>query len=335
MIAARNAAHTITDCLDALRRQTAPELLHEVIVVDNNSTDDTAAVAAAAGARVIHQPVVGAAAARNAGIAAAAGDVIGITDADCVPDDDWLEAITAPLRGDPTVTASKGTYRTRQRELFARFVQLEYEDKYDLLRGQPFIDFVDTYSAAYRRNAVTEVGGFNQEIFYVEDQELSFRLAENGARMVFAPEAVVEHLHADSWRGYLRKKYFIGYWKAFVVRRYPNVAVRDSHTPQVLKLQMLLASAVGASLVVVPVAPMAGVAGAATAAAAFGASAVPFTRKAWRSDRAVGAMAPFGLLVRAIGLTAGFGMGTVAGLRRGTMADPDPEVTLAVDPRRA
>ncbi|MFV0523553.1 MAG: glycosyltransferase [Acidimicrobiales bacterium] len=329
VIAARNAGHTITGCLEALQRQTAPELLHEVIVVDNNSTDDTAVAAARAGAMVVHQPVVGAAAARNAGIAAATGDIIAITDADCVPADGWLEAITAPLRADPSITAAKGAYRTSQRELFARFVQLEYEDKYDLLERQELIDFVDTYSAAYRRDAIVAVGGFNQDIFYVEDQELSFRLAENGARMVFAPKAVVEHLHADSLRSYLRKKYFIGYWKAFVVRRYPNVAVKDSHTPQVLKVQMLLASALGVSVGAAPLAPAAASVVSTASAAAFGLSSVPFVRKAWRSDRAVGAMAPFGLLARAVGLTAGFGMGTLAALRRGAVSDPDPDITLA------
>ena len=41
----------------------------------------------------------------------------------------------------------------------ARFVQIEYEDKYDLLEKQERIDFIDTYSAAYRKQVIGAVCG--------------------------------------------------------------------------------------------------------------------------------------------------------------------------------
>ena len=51
------------------------------------------------------------------------------------------------------------------------------------------IDFIDTYSAAYRKEVFIQNGGFDESfrVPSVEDQEFSFRLARKGYRMVFEP----------------------------------------------------------------------------------------------------------------------------------------------------
>ena len=318
VVPAYNAAGTIGDCLAALRRQSYDGTF-EIIVVDDGSTDDTTALARAAGATVITIGHGRAAAARNAGLRVARGDIVCFTDADCAPLPNWLYEVSAPL-ADPTVVGCKGTYATRQRALVARFVQLEYEDKYDHLRPQPTIDFIDTYSCAYRRAVLLANGGFDERIQYVEDQELSFRLAAQGCRLVFQESAVVEHRHSATLRAYLRKKSNIGYWKMQIIHRYPGRAVRDSHTPQVMKVQMTLAAlllaALGAGLAALA-GPALGWAAAAWLLATAGAVALvflvttlPFVAKAWGKDRAVAVAAPALLFGRAVAL----GWGTLRGL---------------------
>ena len=329
IIPARNAAEHLGQCLTALRQQTRPDLLHELIVVDNGSTDNTAAIARQHGAIVVHQPQQGAAAARNAGIAIATGEIICCTDADCTPTADWLAQVSAPLRAHPHLTACKGTYLTRQTELVARFVQIEYEDKYDLLRGQKTIDFIDTYSAAYRREALLACGGFNEAIFYVEDQELSFRLAAQGHQMVFQPTAVVYHLHAHTLASYLRKKYYIAYWKTQVTRQFPARAVKDSHTPQVMKVQMILLALLVVGLFSIFCGGLAiwwGASGlfgvwlefwplgwgmATAALLLFLLTTLPFVAKAWRKDKAVALASPLLLAGRALALIAGVLIGVL------------------------
>ncbi|MCB0037388.1 MAG: glycosyltransferase family 2 protein [Anaerolineales bacterium] len=309
IIAAYNAAETLPNCLAALHHQTKPEWLHEIIVVDNGSTDPTAAVARAAGATVVYQPKRGPAAARNAGIQVATGNIICITDADCQPTANWLEQISAPLRKNPEISGCKGTYLTRQTELIARFVQLEYEDKYDLLRTQTYIDFIDTYSAAYRHQVLAQ-NKFDESIISNEDQELSFRLAAQGHKMVFQPSAVVYHLHSHTLHSYFRKKIIIAYWKAQVVRRFPARAAKDSHTPQVMKVQMglmmLTAAALGLTLFV----PSFGLWATAGVLTLFCITTLPFVRKAWGKDKTVALAAPFLLMVRALALTIGYIWGT-------------------------
>src|SRR5689334_9252898 len=91
VIPARNAARTLPATLAALRGQTYPADRLEVIVVDDGSADATGEVAAAGGARVLRQAPAGPAAARNRGAAAATGEIILFTDADCTPAPTWVE----------------------------------------------------------------------------------------------------------------------------------------------------------------------------------------------------------------------------------------------------
>jgi lipopolysaccharide/colanic/teichoic acid biosynthesis glycosyltransferase/GT2 family glycosyltransferase len=309
IVPAYNAARTLGDCLRALSNQTVPRERYEIIVVDDGSIDDTAAAAESFGVRVIRQPNQGPAAARNVGVQAAQGELVLFTDSDCEPANDWIEQMCAPFT-DPDVAGAKGAYRTRQRELTARFVQLEYEDKYDRLAQQDRIDFVDTYSAAYRRAVFLENGGFDPvfSTASVEDQELSFRLAQKGYKLVFVPTARVYHRHDRSIREYARRKFGIGYWKALLVRWHPEKVMRDSHTPQTLKLQIVLLGLVAAAAAVWPLWTMAGW-GAVILTAAFVLTAMPFLGKILRRDSSVLLIALPALIVRA----AALGVGLVTG----------------------
>jgi glycosyltransferase involved in cell wall biosynthesis len=90
-----NRATDLRDTLGSLAEIHSPGSW-EVIVVDNNSTDGTpetiAAVAAAfpVELRYVHEPVQGISAALNAGIGAASGELIAITNDDHRYDRDWL-----------------------------------------------------------------------------------------------------------------------------------------------------------------------------------------------------------------------------------------------------
>jgi glycosyltransferase involved in cell wall biosynthesis len=314
IIPAYNAGPTISTCLDALRAQDIG-LPYEVIVVDDCSSDPTASLVNGRSdvTLIQHGARRGAAAARNSGTQAAHGEIICFTDADCEPKTDWLREILNPF-SDPSISGCKGTYATKQKEIVARFVQLEYEDKYDLLEKQDRINFIDTYSAAYVREVLQTVHGFDEQFTYLEDQELSFRLAERGYEMVFQPQATVYHHHADSLSAYARKKFTIGYWKAQVVRRFPDRLIEDSHTPQVMKVQMLLVALALAGVAGLLITPWSALLSGA-ALLLFLLSTVPFISKAWKKDKAIAVASPFLLFVRA----AALGFGTAWGL-----ASPPP-----------
>jgi GT2 family glycosyltransferase len=310
VIPAFNAQDTLAACLGALRRQTT--VPDEVIVVDDGSTDGTADIARQAGAHVIQQHNQGPAAARNEGARHAQGDLVLFTDADCLPASDWVTEMTAPF-SDPRVSGVKGIYRTEQRERISRLAQCEFEERYDRLAGFEQIDFVDTYSAAFRLAAFRDVGGFPPGFPEAnnEDVELSYRLARAGHRLVFNQRAIVTHRHPSSWWSYFLLKIRRGHWRMVVYRLHPGKAVSDTYTPQTLKVQVLLVLLTAASLLAAAVDRRA-LWGAAAGLAAASLSAMPFVRLVWTHDRAlVPWVLPF-VLVRAAAFAIGISTGILA-----------------------
>lgn len=190
IVPAFEAAHLIRECLRALDAQTLPPADFEVIVVDDGSADGTAEVAARyaedarARIRVVRLPENrGPAAARNAGIEVAAGQVLGFTDADCIPAPDWLEQGLARLDGpdapagvegrtDPEGTPGTLTHQMRN----------------------PTGGLFMTCNMLYRREALPE-DGFDERFraAFLEDSDVAFAVMERGGEIVFAPEVVVRH----------------------------------------------------------------------------------------------------------------------------------------------
>ena len=311
LVPAYNASATLEDCLKALVKQQNVSSL-EIIVVDDGSQDTTPEIVARyPQVRLIRSAHGGAAAARNRGARDARGDILLFTDADCEPQPDWACAMLAPFV-DSSIIATKGIYRTRQNELVARFVQLEYEEKYARMRGEPTIDHVDTYSAGYRREIFLSHNGFDESFpsAAVEDQEFSFRLAKQGYRMVFAPEAIVNHRHVTTLKAYAKRKFRIGYWKVHTHHRHPDKLWRDSHTPPTIKLEILFFYGILGSLLASMFSPL-GLILASVCLIGFIASALPLWRFIARHDSQVARVA-FGMIaVRAAALGTGLIIGVV------------------------
>ncbi|MCU1250060.1 MAG: glycosyl transferase [Edaphobacter sp.] len=311
-----NGASRIGNCLDSLVKQTAGRNV-EIVVVDDGSTDNTANVVRGYSfVRLISQANAGPAFARNRGALEAQGKILLFTDDDCVPMPDWLEAMLGPFQ-DPDVVGAKGVYRTHQKSLAARFVQIEYEDKYRLMAGLSGIDFIDTYSAGFRRDRFLEMTGYDTSfpVACAEDIELSYRMSARGWKMKFVPAAIVYHTHPDTLSRYLKKKYKFAFWRMLAVRKNPSKGVKDSHTPQIMKIQLLFAPAlllaVIFDLAARPTVPLS-----ALVLAGFLLTTLPFTLRAIRKDPIVGILSPILLAARACAQVLGVAAGLMYARRK-------------------
>jgi glycosyltransferase involved in cell wall biosynthesis len=245
-----NGAAIIEHCLNALAQQSIAPDNYEIIVVDDGSTDTTSLVVAQwirchpqLHCQQIRQANAGPATARNCGAQVAKGPLLLFTDADCRPCATWLETFVQLFTADAAISAAMGAYTSDQSSPAARFAQLEFEERYAGMGEEAVIDVVATYSAAYRREIFLKEKGFDPSFPKAnnEDVEFSYRLSKQGYRMVFVPTATVAHRHVTTWWGYARTKFGRAYWRTVVYKRFPAKAIKDSYTPQLLKLQIILA----------------------------------------------------------------------------------------------
>ncbi len=305
VIPAYNVEKTVGACLDALLAQIP--VAGEIIVVDDGSTDATRTIAKSKGVRVIAQRNRGAAAARNAGAEQARGEIALFIDGDCVPASNWIQAMLAPL-SDAEIIGACGMKQTRQPGIIPRFIQMEFDYRYDNERKLRYIDFIDSGTAAYRREVFLQTGGFDVTLADAEDVDLSYRLSARGYRMAFARDAIVYDALPESLWVYLRRKYEYAFWRTQVYARYPRKIVSDSRTPQTQKVQGLLVGLFGLAILgsifwrdVLWLA--------AIIVVAFIATALPFVARNFKRDPLLASMAPGFIALAAFAGSAGVAIG--------------------------
>jgi len=177
-----------------------------------------------------------------------------------------------------------------------------------MLKKAESIDMVDTYAAGFRKDIFLLMGGFDPyfPVANNEDTELSYRMSKLGYKMVFNPDAIVYHLnHPSTIRRYSRLKFWRGYWRTVVYKRFPDKMLKDTYTPQTLKLQIL---SLFLLIAVIPFAAISskGVYPLIVIAISFCILSLSFIVLAMRRDPLIGVCAPFFLCIRAASL--GFGM---------------------------
>jgi glycosyltransferase involved in cell wall biosynthesis len=203
-----NGAATLADCLGGLENQNVERSAYEVIVVDDGSSDDSASIAAERGAVLVQQANAGAAAARNAGLAASRGEWVAFTDADCVPSRGWLRALLRAAEdpaGDVICVAGK-TVGLASVTPAARFVDLS--GAFDAARhlSHPRWPFAPSGNVLYRREVLRTAGGYDPRFRSYEACELHQRLAAVSGRCVYEAGALVFHRHRATWHDYWRQQ---------------------------------------------------------------------------------------------------------------------------------
>ncbi|QDG54566.1 glycosyltransferase [Persicimonas caeni] len=196
-------------CLYALEGQTYPNDRYEIIVVDNGTPEERVPdiEETFSNVRAIREETPGSYAARNAGIAAATGDVFAFTDADCLPAWDWLERGVEALERDPEIGLVGG-----QILLFANNEdEMTLAETWEMLDGFPQEKYVEEYNFGAtanvftRREVVEDVGPFNLEFYSGGDREWGERVAADGWKVVYAAGVRVRHPARRTLGALLRK----------------------------------------------------------------------------------------------------------------------------------
>lgn len=161
--------------------------------------------------------------ARNAGAERASNDWILFVDADCVPAADLLDRFfDEPVGHDvgaiagAVVTPDDPTSTLRQFTKTRRLVDQEQSLFHN------FRPFAATANLLVRRDVWRDLGGFAEGVRSGGDVDFSWRLADAGYRLDYAPKAQAEHAGRDRLRKLLRQKARYGAGRGWLVRRYPG-----------------------------------------------------------------------------------------------------------------
>lgn len=179
--------------IDSLIDQTATD--YEVIIADNGSTDETTDVAQKLAQHervryVLEDSVQSSYAARNAGIEAASGEILGFVDADMWVGSEYIKSITDRMEA-------------RNRDYMGCNVDIVAEDgtvaRYRCVTGfdvETYIRekrFAPTCCVVTRQRVFNAVGRFDSRLRSNGDLEFGRRVHDAGFDLVFEPDITLYH----------------------------------------------------------------------------------------------------------------------------------------------
>ncbi|GGR67963.1 glycosyltransferase [Streptomyces roseolus] len=248
VVATRERPDSLARALDSLLAQDHPD--HELIVVDNaprtSATRDLVREGYADRVRYVREDRPGLAAAHNAGVAAAGGEVLAFTDDDVIADPHWLTALAAPFAADPRLGCVTGLILPARLttpaqillESHGGFAKGFAPRLYDPARppaDEPLFPFTagsfgSGANMAFRASALRRAGGFDPATGTGtaarggDDLYAFVAVLAAGHRLRYAPGALVWHHHRETWQDLENQAYGYGagltaYLTATMVRR--------------------------------------------------------------------------------------------------------------------
>ena len=218
-----NGRHLLEECLDSVLTQTFRGF--ETILVDNGSTDGSVEyLRARYGDRIRLFPLdrnLGFGGGNNRGMEAANGTWVVFLNNDTQVDPRWLEELSSAASRHPeTAVFSCKVLNYFRRDEIDNVGHLLYPDGINRGRGRLEKDrgqydreeevlFPSGCAAAYRKDLLDAIGGFDESFFaYGDDTELGLRARLYGARCLLVPGAVVHHKYSATTGTYSEFKVY-------------------------------------------------------------------------------------------------------------------------------
>lgn len=222
VVASYNGSRTLAACLKSLTTLNYPN--YEILLVDDGSDDDTCRIVSSfPDVKYVHQEHLGLSVARNTGIAAATGEIIAFTDADCRADEDWLYYSVGDLLRSDCAGIGGHNFLPLDDGPVAAAVMASPGGPAHVMLTDRLAEHIPGCNMIFYKWALTEIGGFDPLYYRAgDDVDICWRLQQRGNQIGFSAGGFVWHYRRSNVRAYLGQQYGYGEAEAMLVRRHPE-----------------------------------------------------------------------------------------------------------------
>lgn len=206
VICTYNRSDWLPGCLSSLELQCSDGAV-EVLIIDNNSTDATSSIAKEFCKRLpnfkyIFESTQGLSHARNRSIKEANGQFVAYIDDDAKAHPDWVNSIIHFFETRPEACGAGGPHHAFSLAPIPPWFPKEYGSRSlgNKTRKLREGEWIGGMNMAFRKQALTEVGGFDtsigmngDKISYGEETHLTLKMLERGMKVYYCAEMQVDH----------------------------------------------------------------------------------------------------------------------------------------------
>ncbi|OQB44093.1 MAG: putative glycosyltransferase EpsJ [Parcubacteria group bacterium ADurb.Bin159] len=202
-----NEKEKVAKCIESLLSQSYPQDKIEIIVVDDGSTDGTSDFIKKNFPKVklITKKNSGAYDSRNKGIAVASGEIIALTDGDCIATKNWLKNIEKVLRKKKIQVVGGKITHDNNKLLYKAMAISDFGGYLD--NKEKFVTSIPTGNLAAKRE-IFEKFSFNSNLRSGGDRLFSWNLITAGYKLLYHPS--IEVIHRPPLSKFIERKYRYG-----------------------------------------------------------------------------------------------------------------------------
>ncbi|MBU0993300.1 MAG: glycosyltransferase [Proteobacteria bacterium] len=194
IIPALNEVENIGKCIEAIRRNECKDVSIEIIVVDHGSDDGTVEIARELADILIEnsaENMKSISDLRNMGAEKSSGNILAFLDADMVVPVNWI--VTAVSYFNDGYKGAIGFVEHVPES--AGWVGKTWGSRFILRRGRKMdVDFLPGKNILINRHVFNLVGGFDSQLATAEDKAFTFKVIQNGFRVMSVPDINLIHL---------------------------------------------------------------------------------------------------------------------------------------------